>query len=83
MLRRVRRSIAKARSLVPGVDDYRRALLLMSEIRGQIQSLNERLRLVEEEINASTRRVVAVNAYNRCAALGRRQTAVRNERAKS
>ena len=82
MLRRVRRSAAKARTLARS-DDRRRALVMMAEIREQIRQLQERLNRVEDEIRASTRRITAVNAYNRCAALGQRSKIARSPEAKS
>jgi hypothetical protein len=81
LLRRVRRSLAKARRLVRN-DDRRRALVMTAEIREHIRLLRERLNHVEDEIKASTRRIVAVNAYNRCATLGRRSAIARSPEAK-
>jgi hypothetical protein len=82
LLRRVRRSAAKARTLARS-DDRRRVLVMMAEIREQIRQLQERLNRVEDEIRASTRRITAVNAYNRCAALGQRSKIARSPEAKS
>jgi hypothetical protein len=82
LLRRVRRSLAKARRLVRN-DDRRRALVMTAEIREHIRLLRERLNHVEDEIKASTRRIVAVTAYNRCAALGQRSAIARSPEAKS
>jgi hypothetical protein len=82
LLRRFRRSAAKARTLARS-DDRRRALVMMAEIREQIRQLQERLNRVEDEIRASTRRITAVNAYNRCAALGQRSKIARSPEAKS
>jgi hypothetical protein len=82
LLRRVRRSAAKARTLARS-DDRRRALVMMAEIREQIRQLQQRLNRVEDEIRASTRRITAVNAYNRCAALGQRSKIARSPEAKS
>jgi hypothetical protein len=82
LLRRVRRSAAKARTLTPR-DDRRRALVMMAEIREQIRLLQQRLNRVEDEMKASTRRITALNAYNRCAALGQRSKIARSPEAKS
>jgi hypothetical protein len=83
LLRRVRRSIAKTQRLTAEDSDRRRVLVLMVEIRENIGMLRERLDRVEQELRASTRRVAAVNAYNRCAVLGQRVPSVRSPEAKS
>lgn len=72
LLWQVRRSLARARSLAPQVDDYRQALALTVELRDQIQSLSARLAALEAELAAVSSRTVAATAYHRCAALGRR-----------
>jgi hypothetical protein len=83
LLRRVRRSIAKAQKLTAEDCDRRRVLVMMVEIRENIGLLRERLDSVEQELKASTRRVVAVNAYNRCAVIGQRVPSARSPEAKS
>jgi hypothetical protein len=79
LLWRLRRTIAQARQLGPNAGDYRRALVLTAELRTQIQTLTERLKLVENQITTATRGVIAVNAYNRCAMLGPRRAVPRND----
>lgn len=69
----VRRSLAAANSISGHtMDDHRRALVLSAEIRGHIRLLNERLGFIENEMQSVTRRVGALNAYQRTANIGRR-----------
>jgi hypothetical protein len=71
LLWRVRRSVAQTRTLVPRAEDYRKALHLTAEIGAELAQLNERLARVEQEIRTASRRVTALSAYHRSAALGR------------
>jgi hypothetical protein len=82
LLRQVRRSLARARMLGPH-SDKRRALVMIAEIRQHIRQLQVRLNGLEDEIKISTRTIVAVNAYHRCAVLGQRSKIARNPEAKS
>ncbi|MBR1220951.1 hypothetical protein JQ557_23330 [Bradyrhizobium sp. U87765 SZCCT0131] len=72
LFRRVRRSVARARRFAPDREDRRLALVLIAELRAEIEALQAGLQAVENEMKASTRRVTAATAYNRCAALIRR-----------
>lgn len=72
LLRRVRRSIARAERFSPDREDRRLALVLIAELRAEIEALQAGLQAVETEMKASTRRVTAATAYGRCAALTRR-----------
>jgi hypothetical protein len=72
LLWRVRRSVTQAQALMPQPADYRKALVLAAELGAELEQLKQRLAFVENEIRAVSRRVTAVSAYQRCAALGRR-----------
>ncbi|MEW6639382.1 MAG: hypothetical protein AB1586_02670 [Pseudomonadota bacterium] len=72
LLQRVQRSIARAQRFAPSAQDRRLALVLIAELRAEIEALDARLRAVESEMKASTRRVAVADAYHRCAALVRR-----------
>lgn len=81
---RLRRSIAKARSSAWSGANHRQGLALAEEIRAEIRELTKRLNAVGSQIEASSRRISAAGAYNRCATLLRQKQALtRNERAKS
>jgi hypothetical protein len=80
----VRRALAKAKSFsISDAADRRLALILTSEVRGHIESLTGRLRVVENEMKAVNRSIVAVSAYSRCANTSWRATWVKAKGAKS
>jgi len=80
---RLRRNIAKARSSVWSGANHRQGLALAEEIRAEIRELTKRLNAVGSQIEASSRRISAAGAYNRCATLlGQKQALKRSERAK-
>jgi hypothetical protein len=82
LLRRLRRSLARAQRL-DARSDKRRALVMMAEIHELVRQLQQRLDGLDDEIKVSTRRIVAVNAYHRCAALGQHSKIARTPEAKS
>ena len=71
----VRRALAKAKTFsMSNAVDRRMALALTTEVRSHIQSLTERVRHIESEMNAINRSIHAVNAYSRCASTNWRGT---------
>jgi hypothetical protein len=83
LLWRLRRSIERAQRLDPQADNYREALVLTAEISAHVRSLVASMSRIEDEMKTASRRTVAVNAYNRCAALGPRKPVVSSEGTKS
>ncbi len=80
----VRRALAKAKNFrISDTADRRQVLVLTGEVRGHIQSLTDRLRLVEAEMKAINRSIVAVSAYSRCANTSWRATWEKAKGAKS
>lgn len=80
----VRRALAKAKNFrISDTTDRRQVLVLTGEVRGHIQSLTDRLRLVEAEMKAINRSIVAVSAYSRCANTSWRATWEKAKGAKS
>ncbi|ABD86442.1 hypothetical protein [Rhodopseudomonas palustris] len=70
LLARLRRLTTAVRNATRQ-DDRRRLLALESELRAVRTGLSARCRALVENINAAGAQISAINAYARCASLGR------------